>query len=506
MSKTVKAEACGVLSALETTLGVQPTTGWTTVQPDQDGINDFYLKTTTVQPSPLTVLRQMEAPEQVDADSAPKLTLDLTMDHMYAWREGMMLVVTKHSGGTGVSRFFPTARTTTAFTVAAGGALQAGTLMVSRGFIVGANATANNTLLVVGAASTGTSITVAGGVAETVSGYLATLEVAGFRGAVGDIGIDANGNITSTAANFTTMGLNVGQVIYVGGVPGSAFAFATAGYGGFVKINTIAANLLTTSPVIRQWTQVAADTGAGKTIDLYWGSWLREVAFTSTDYPAVEPSYQLELSWPGIGTAGATEYTYAQGQSVQQFKVTAAPKSLIKLEMSFIGTSVAGPTTTRATGAATANATLDVQRFNPVTKQRYCRFTDATTGAVLCNKISSWALTHSNGVSPLKQQGFFGTFENIMGKAEVGIDAEVYVNQDDAIKACRDNTTVSFGAGFNNGDGGMFFEVPSLKFTDATPKFPGNGAVMLSPKAGGFRDAVGNYTMGLSMFAFLPAS
>jgi hypothetical protein len=157
-------------------------------------------------------------------------------------------------------------------------------------------------------------------------------------------------------------------------------------------------------------------------------------------------------------------------------------------------------------GPATAQAVIERQRFNAVTKQPYLRFTDATTGAIVSNKISSWKLTHKNGTSPLKQQGFFGTAENIIGTAEVAIEAEVYVNQVEGINAAANNTTIAFGSGFRNGDGGVFFDVPSTKWTDAPLTFPANGPVMLSAKTGGFRDAIGNYTLGVSMFAHLPPS
>lgn len=497
---TGKSEAVGLRLALETGgLGVSPTTGWLTMQPDQAGIADFYLKVTTVAPSPLSTLRQMEAPELVDADAMPKVTADLTMDHLYAIREPAMLVVPKHSGGTGQSRFAVTAVSSTVYTVAALGALPAGTLISAKGFT---NA-ANNGLKVVGASSTGTTIPTSGLVAETVSGYTPYVEVAGFRGAASDITIDVNGNILSTVADFTTMGLNVGQVIYLGGVPGTAFSFA-AGYVGFVKLTAIAAHQLTTSIVTRQWTVGAADSGTGKTIDLRFTSWLREVDMLDASYQ--EPSVAMELAIPGIGAANATVYCYAQGNVLDQLEITAAAKSLIKMMLTFSGTFVTNPSTTRLTGPSTAQAVLERQRFNAVTKQPYLRFTDATTGAVVSNKFSSWKLTHKNGFTPLKQQGFYGTAENIVGKAEVSIDAEVYVNQVEGINAAPNNTTIAFGSGFRNTDGGVFFDVPSMKF-DASPlTFPANGPVMLSAKTAGFRDAVGNFTMGISMFADLPAS
>jgi hypothetical protein len=86
------------------------------------------------------------------------------------------------------------------------------------------------------------------------------------------------------------------------------------------------------------------------------------------------------------------------------------------------------------------------------------------------------------------------------------IDAELYVNQIEGINAAPNNTTLTFGSGFRNADGGVFFLVPSLKFTEGPTTFPANGPVMLSAKSAGFRDAVGNYTLGISMFSDLPAS
>lgn len=497
---TGKAESVQLRSAPEATLAVAPSTGWVTVQPDQAGVTEFYLKTSTVTPEPMTVLRQKEAPELVDADAAPKFTGDLTLDHLYAWREGMMLSVVKHNGGTGQSRFFPTSRTTTEYVVAANGALQSGTIVSAKGF---ANA-ANNGTFIVGSSSTGTQIKVSGGVAETVTpSGSAVVEVAGFRGATGDIQMSAAGNITSTVADFTTMGLQVGQVIYVGGAPGTAFSFAS-GYIGFVQITAITATQLTTNPAVRQWTQGAADNGSGKTIELRWNSWIREVAMDSVDY--LEQSYHLELAIPGIGAANATAYCYGQGMVPNDFDITAAAKALIKFDLMFSGNFVTNPTTSRVTGPSTAMATLERQRFNGVTKERYLRFTNAASGAIVANKVQSWKLSHKNGVTPLKQQGTYGTAENIVGKAEVMVDAELYVNQTEGIAAAPDNTTLTFGAGFNNGDGGVFFLVPSLKFTEAATTFPANGPVMLSAKSAGFRDAIGNYTLGISMFADLPTT
>lgn len=498
MTVVGKAEGISLRIVTETSPGVPPTSGWLTLQPDQGGVTDFYGAISTVAPMPVSTFTQDEAPEIVDLDAAPKFAGDLTMDHLYALRENWMLVKTVHNGGTGQSRFAVSAVSSTVFTVAALGNLPQGTLISCKGFT---NA-ANNGLKVVGAGSTGTTIPTTGLVAETVSGYVPYVEVAGFRASSGDITVDSSGNILSTVLDFTTLGLAVGQVIYFGGAPGTAFTSAS-GYTGFVKITAIAAHQLTTSVVTRQWTQGAADTGTGKTMDLRYNSWLREVAIDDANYQ--EPTQQLELTIPSI-SAGSTVFCYATAQQIDNLEITAAEKALTKMAVSFIGQFVTKPSTSRITGPSTAQAVLERSRFTAVTKTAYIRLLDATTGATVSNRFKSWKLAKKNNVGPQKQQGTLGTAFTVVGRRNVALDFELYVDQVEAINAAQDNTTLTWGAGLRNGDGGVFFEVPSLKITKAPTTFPANGPVMLSATNAGFRDAVGNYTLGVSMFSDLPVT
>lgn len=491
----VKAEASALIVAKETTLGTQPTTGWQTLQPNADGIGNFYLATKTVARAPLSKQRQMEASEIVDGDATPTLAHDLTKDLIDAFAEGIMLARAKHPGGTGLAYFTPTARTSTDYTVAALGALPQNTLVVARGFV---NA-ANNGLFAVGAASTGTAVKVAGGIAETVSGYVATLEVAGWRGASGDIGIDVNGNLTSTVADFTTMGLTVGQSIWLGGsAVGTTFA-ATA-YRGFAIITAIAANLLTLSR--RQWTVAAADPGTGKTIDIYWGRWLRNVAFGHADY--LETSYQMELTYFLLSGGVTDEYVYAAGNLVNQFELTMGAQALITTALSFLGTTIGDPTTSRATGASTAAGPLAIEGYTTVTKLLYERFMVKATEVIVSDDIESSKVTINNNINPQKQHGTLGTKRVVVGKIATMIDATVELVSDAALIACRANTTMMYGVGLRNGDGGIFVDVPALKCTDAPPKFPANGPVTLDLKFAAFRDALLNYTTGLTLFPWLP--
>lgn len=47
------------------------------------------------------------------------------------------------------------------------------------------------------------------------------LDVTGVQGASGDIEIDANGDLTSTILDFTTLNLTPGQMIFIGGDSGT---------------------------------------------------------------------------------------------------------------------------------------------------------------------------------------------------------------------------------------------------------------------------------------------
>lgn len=491
----VKAESAGLLITAESSLGVAGTT-WYTLQPNAGGLKDFYLKLKTVAPSPLTRLRQLEAPQIVDADAVPAITHDLTKDLQDQLIESMMLSATKHTGGTGLSYFTPTAVSSTVYTVAASGALQSGTLIYARGFTVAGN----NGLKVVGASSTGTTIPTSGLAAETVSGYLATVEVAGFQGAAADITLDVNGNLTSTVADFTTMGLLAGMWIFVGDGAGTAFSFATAAYRGAAKIVSVAAHLITLER--RSWTVAAADPGTGKTIRLLWGRWLRTVAFTDADYK--EPSNQFEIQLLDLSGGTTDEFIYAKGNLTDQWKVSAPVANLVTVDLTMLGTTIADPTTTRSTGASAAFNPLAVSRYNTTTGVFYNRVANKATEATVADDIENWNITYMNHIVGQKQIGTLGNARVVVGKAEMAIDGKAFLTQDDAIKACSGNTTLTFAVGMRNPDGGILFDAPSVKCTDAPPDFAANAPVSLGLKMGAFRDPTGNFTLGTMLWPYLP--
>lgn len=159
---------------------------------------------------------------------------------------------------------------TDAGTVANTYAVTAGGAAVVLGHLVRATGfaqTANNQIFRA-ASSTATTIvgTALSLVAETAPAAAAKLKVVGFQGTSADITATSTG-LASTALDFTTLGLAIGQWVKIGGTT-TGFRFATAALNDFARVTVIAAHALTLDNLPATWT---TDVGTGKTINVYFG-------------------------------------------------------------------------------------------------------------------------------------------------------------------------------------------------------------------------------------------
>lgn len=165
--------------------------------------------------------------------------------------------------------------TASTYAVASGGAaFKASMLVRANGFTNAAN---NQIFKVASSSATtvvGTTLTMT---AETAPPATAKLKVVGFQGAAADLTAAADG-IASTILDFTTMGLNVGGWIKIGGtLDVSQFAFlvtagAKARAAAWARITAIAAHKITCDNLPAGWT---TDTGTGKTINIYFGDQIK---------------------------------------------------------------------------------------------------------------------------------------------------------------------------------------------------------------------------------------
>jgi hypothetical protein len=502
----VRSETVGLIVAPETSLGTQPTANWLVLQPNPGGIQDFQPNFSTVERDPLSKYMTREKGDNVGLDAAPKFVHDLNKDTIDFFGTSIFRSAAKQSGGTGLSLFRPTAVTGTGFTVAALGAIPNSALFFTRGFTTAAN----NGLKLAAGTSTGTEIKTTGLVAEASPPSNATLDVVGYQASVAaDIQMNASGNLTATALDFTTLGLQVGMWIYLPSsaealeMGSAAYAFANTAYTGFARITAIAAGVLTLER--RTWTVGAADLAVGKTIRFFFTSrWYRNVSIDHADY--LEPSCHAELEEPGAGTAGVSAFTYGKGLSLKTFELDAPLESKIQATFSFIGTDIADPVlaASRATGASTALAPQATALLDTSTDLTRVRLATASSDASLAAEINSWKLTIENNVKPRKQQGTFGAAGMIFGKIEPSVSMEAYFLTDEIPKAIRDNRDCTWDAMIRNDQCGMVWDMPKVAIRQGTKTYAANEAVMISLASPAFRDTTTNLVASLSVFGYLP--
>lgn len=175
------------------------------------------------------------------------------------------------------------AASTGVITVAAGAAFAAGHLVRLTGF----EAAGNNGLFKL---TTGSATVPAVGagvlVDDAAPAAAARVKVVGFEGAAGDVTALADG-LGSTALDFTTLGLAVGQWVKIGGT-GANYRFAAEQLNGWARIIAIAANKLTLDNLPTGW---ATNSGAGKTLRVFFGDTIKNGVTTI--------SHTIERGWMG---------------------------------------------------------------------------------------------------------------------------------------------------------------------------------------------------------------
>lgn len=469
--------------ARQSSATVLPTSGWKQTEPN--AIREWGADTSKVARNPISKKRQRRKGTITDINSKVGYDCDLTGESVRDHIEEFMFSTLK-----GTAPFTPTAVTSTGYTVASGGALTQGWLVYARNLAV----SGNNGLKVVGASSTGTEVKTSGLTAETAPAT-ARLEVAGVQGATGDIEIDSNGDIISTTLNFTTLPLFVGQTVHVGGLAAGT-RFATAGIG-FARITAIAANKLTVDR-----SAFAEDDGSGKTIQLLFGQFIKNVASDDADYQ--ELMLCFEAAFPDLGGVGTDKYEYANGNYANMMDINLPLTDKATIGFGFIGTDTDVPTTTRATGASAATAPARTEAMNSVSNVAQLAIaTFDETG--LTTDFKSLKVSIKNAVSPEKVIGTLGAAHMNFGNFMIDIEAQLLFTNSAVVEAIRNNTTCNLRFAARNDDGGVMFDVPSMTLGGGGKELPTDASVLLATTAEAFEDSVLGTSLSVSLFPYLPA-
>lgn len=239
-TEAVQTEGTNLAMAYETSLGSRtvPPANWLNIEVNSYG--GFGAQTTKTARDVISKSQQLRKPMLTDEATTLSVELDITRDHVDFFAPAVYRSITKHSGPTGQSKWPVSAVTGAHFVVDGLGALPERFLVVGRGF----ENDENNGLKMVGAGSTGENIKLPGLVAEPNPPANAVADLAGYRGAVGDIELDAAGNLICTAGDFTTWGVHPYQWVYLGG-EAAENRFATVSFFGAARARKVEAKKIT---------------------------------------------------------------------------------------------------------------------------------------------------------------------------------------------------------------------------------------------------------------------
>lgn len=492
--------------AIESALGVLPGSPvWHELEPNS--IGTFGAEITTVARSPISKNRQRRKGTVTDLDSSVDFEADLTLSHFTDFAEGFCFSTAVNQdldfvGGDGTATGYTVASLIAAQTAKLHfNALGNTSLIYARGYALAANNGLNP--LDTQPVDTDTELSTANAVVETAPTN-ATVDIAGIRAEVGDLDVTVAANLATitsgnetpaSAVDFTTLGLTPGQFIHVGGLTSGEQFTGSFGYG---RVSSIAAGTLVLDKI--DGTLVTA-AGTTDTVDILFGRFIRNVPTDSAEF--IERSFQLEQTFPDLGTGDVDMYEYAKGNLVDSIAITMPLVDKATVSVGFIGTDTDVPTVTRKTNADSALAPTRTGAFNTTADCTRLRIAELDESGVYTD-FKSLTVTIANNVSPEKVLCQLGAKYMNFGNFEVTVEAQLVFSDSAVSEAVRNNTTLTMDFGLKNDDGALFIDLPAITLGGGGREFPVNESVLINTTGEAFADPTLNTSIGISLFPIVP--
>ncbi len=385
-----------------------------------------------------------------------------------------------------------TAVTVAPTSVLAGSATNATAASFVAGQLLRITGTALNNGLFPVTASTATSVTASGLSVEANPPATTRLKVVGAQAPTGDVAaVTTGGNaLTSTALNFTTLGLIVGQWIKISN-EGGAFSFGTPAANGYARVSAIAANRLSFDITVGGW---AADAGAAKTIRIYYGDTIRNgtTAF----------SYRIEKNY--VLTAG-TRYAYFRGMEVGTMAFSGDTRAVLTSTLTFTGSDSTVLNSTRDSGATTVAAStgtvLDSSNSVPLLLE---------AGETLSspNFVSSFAFSLENNLRAQNAVGSPGAVGIGLGRSVFTGNLNTYFGDETLLNKLLTSTASSVTFQFRDqaSSRSEIWDVPRLKYSSGSPEVTGvDTDIFANLSFQGLRDVLNDrdYTVMVCRFDYV---
>lgn len=288
----------------------------------------------------------------------------------------------------------------------------------------------------------------------------ARMKVCGFYGATGDITALSDG-LGSTTLDYTTLGLQDGQWIKIGGAA-TANKFATADNNDWARVTDIAANKLTLDNLPADW---STDTGTGKDIYVFFGDVLKNG--TTRGSLTVERGF-MDQSTP--------TYVIQRGMVVGQLDLDYTSGSVITGTATLSGLS--GEQTTTSLDASPDAATTNQVMASNDSVSRVSQ-----NGATIAspNYVTSLKVSINNNV---RMQGAVGTVGSVdigTGMCAVTGTIETYFGDNTLYASLLSGTAANASVINVKNNQAVITTLPRYTYTSGAPNAAGqNQDVMLS--------------------------
>lgn len=449
-------------------------TVWTYWEPNE--ISNFDAALTKEARDPISQNRGGGKGKVVSLEAAPGWSHDLTISALDYFMDDFLFTTWQ---GAPAQNFDITAVSGTGYTVASGAIVPVGSIVYARGF----STAANNGRKVVSGAPSATSVTASGLVAEASPPDTAQLHVVGFEFPEGDVAIDADGNITATVTDLTTLGYVPDQWIDVRGL-------TTQAGSTLARIVDISAGLLTLAN-----SDLVTEVGTGKTISIYSSKLAKTVPVSDPLFR--QPQMTAEIRYASV----VPEYEYGRRLQANQITLNLPVTAKSTFDVTFSGADVEAPSVTRRLGIWTNS--LNNASMSPAEASRRMAVELADeTG--LSSFLKDVTITiNNNGGSEAVWGDLVATFQNY-GNQTVSSATEAVFIDGSVLRAARNNSTIQLSLGMFNEDGQVIFHQPDSTWDDPAKNFERDNSVKVSGAINSFTDPA-NYRFSCSLFWWVPA-
>lgn len=478
---------------------------WIPLEPNS--YDDFGGEISTVARNPINPTRQRKKGVTTDLDASGGFNMDLTQTNLQDILQGFFFADLRRKGEEAVTLVDVDGANPDEYEVASTAGFAVGYLIKGSGFT---NA-ANNAMNLVTAVVNNVSVEVANGllVAETPPAG-AQITVVGVQGAAGDIDVDGAGTwpaLTSTTLNFTTLGLVVGEFIWIGG-DSASLRFVNSVNNGYARIRSIAANRLEFDKASGVMVTEASTT---ETIQLFFGRVLKN----ESDPTLIKRrTYQLErtLGAPDDAFPSQIQSEYLIGSVANEFQLNIAAADKITADLSFICADAEQRTGATGVKAGSRPALTEAAAFNTSSDVNRIRMAVLTVGnefpTPLFGFVTELTVSINNNATPNKAVGVLGAFEVTAGTFEVEGSVTAYFSDVTGTQAVRNNADVTMDIHVAKENAGISIDLPLIALGDGRVTVEQDQPITLPlslPAATGAKfNANMDHTMLMVFFDYLP--